>query len=146
MILKQLFELITTFVKEQYGNYVIQFLLTEGTRKQKSIIISKITSNVHEFSLHKFASNVVEKCLLNATKKEKSEIIEKILENDGESLKDMMKDQYGNYVVQKILDLASDSEKQKIVYCVRPHLEELSRYAYGKHVVDKIKKFSSLLN
>ncbi|KAJ3452427.1 pumilio 2 [Anaeramoeba flamelloides] len=144
-ILKELFELVTTFVKEQYGNYVIQFLLTEGTREQKSLIISKITPNVHEFSLHKFASNVVEKCLLNGTKKEKSKIIEKLLENDGEILKDMMKDQYGNYVVQKILDLDNLAEKKKIVICIRPYLSELSRYTYGKHVVEKIKKLDSSL-
>ena len=56
------------------------------------------------FSQHKFASNVVERCLQFGGPEGRQLIINKMLGSTAEAdaLQAMMKDQYANYVVQKV--------------------------------------------
>ena len=64
-----------------------------------------------ELAQHKFASNVVEKMFHYGSHEDKTIILADLLRinADGTSaLHVMMKDQYANYVVQKIIDLADD--------------------------------------
>ncbi len=66
-----------------------------------------------ELSTHKFASNVVEKCLQHGSHAQRRKLISKMLgEQSGlnptdadQLLQTMTKDQYGNYVVQKTLEV-----------------------------------------
>lgn len=66
-----------------------------------------------ELSTHKFASNVVEKCLEYGTRAQRCQLVSTML-GDGSGLdaaeadqllQTMTKDQYGNYVVQKTLEV-----------------------------------------
>ena len=52
----------------------------------------------------------------------------------------MMKDQYANYVVQKMLDVADMPQKKKLLSLMKPQLNNLKRYTYGKHIITKIDK------
>lgn len=47
----------------------------------------------------------------------------------------MMKDQYANYVVQKMLDVVDDDQREILVNKIRPHLQSLKKYTYGKHLI-----------
>lgn len=47
----------------------------------------------------------------------------------------MMKDQYANYVVQKMLDVVDDDQREVLVNKIRPHLQSLKKYTYGKHLI-----------
>lgn len=47
----------------------------------------------------------------------------------------MMKDQYANYVVQKMLDVVDDDQRELLVNKIRPHLQSLKKYTYGKHLI-----------
>jgi hypothetical protein len=47
----------------------------------------------------------------------------------------MMKDQYANYVVQKMLDVVDDNQREVLVNKIRPHLQSLKKYTYGKHLI-----------
>ncbi|XP_063900957.1 pumilio homolog 2-like [Zophobas morio] len=84
-------------VQDSYGNYVLQHLLA-CTRDEtyRDAIICKLEGKFSELSQHKFASNVVESCLLhgNLFHHESSR------GDFNESLFNMMKHEYGNYVVQ----------------------------------------------
>lgn len=44
-------------MQDQYGNYVVQFVLEKGAPDDKSDIISQIYGQVLHLSKHKFASN-----------------------------------------------------------------------------------------
>jgi pumilio RNA-binding family len=57
-----------------------------------------------EMSQHKFASNVVERCLQHGGQQGRQMIINEMLgqTEEADSLQAMMKDQYANYVVQKV--------------------------------------------
>lgn len=52
----------------------------------------------------------------------------------------MMKDQYANYVIQKMLDLVDDSQREMIIQKIKPHLPSLKKYTYGKHIIARIEK------
>lgn len=47
----------------------------------------------------------------------------------------MMKDQYANYVVQRMLEVATEDQRNKLIETTRPHLALLKKYPYGKHLI-----------
>lgn len=52
----------------------------------------------------------------------------------------MMKDQFANYVVQKVLETCSDQERELIMSRIKVHLNALKKYTYGKHIVARVEK------
>lgn len=54
----------------------------------------------------------------------------------------MMKDQFANYVVQKMLDVAEQPIRKELMNQIRPHLGSLRKYTYGKHIINKMEKYS----
>lgn len=55
-------------------------------------------------------------------------------------LQAMMKDPFGNYVVQKVLESCDDHSLELILSRIRVHLNSLKRYTYGKHIVSRVEK------
>ncbi|ELT98839.1 hypothetical protein CAPTEDRAFT_180493 [Capitella teleta] len=53
----------------------------------------------------------------------------------------MMKDQFANYVVQKMLDVADPPQRKLLMHKIRPHVATLRKYTYGKHILAKLEKF-----
>jgi hypothetical protein len=53
----------------------------------------------------------------------------------------MMKDQYANYVVQKMLDLAEAPQRKVLMHKIRPHCSTLRKYTYGKHILAKLERY-----
>ena len=51
-----------------------------------------------------------------------------------------MKDQFGNYVVQKVLETCDDQNLELILSRIKVHLNTLKRYTYGKHIVSRVEK------
>ena len=47
----------------------------------------------------------------------------------------MMKDQFANYVVQKMLDVVDGEQKELLIAKIKPHLQSLKKYTYGKHLI-----------
>ena len=52
----------------------------------------------------------------------------------------MAKDQYANYVVQKMIGAASEEQLERLVQTIRQRIPHLKKVAYGKHIVAKIEK------
>lgn len=55
----------------------------------------------------------------------------------------MMKDQYANYVIQKMIDVSEPTQRKTLMLLIRPHMSSLKKYTYGKHIIAKIEKFFS---
>jgi len=53
----------------------------------------------------------------------------------------MMKDQYANYVVQKMIDVAEMSQRKKLMTRIRPHCAALRKFTYGKHILAKLERY-----
>ncbi|KAF2672277.1 ARM repeat-containing protein [Microthyrium microscopicum] len=94
-------------IKDQFGNYVAQHVITHGDITSRNRIIKLILDRgVKDFAKHKFASNVVEKCVVHGTTAQQIEILRQIMEpghnqTQGESLYEYVKCGFGNYVIRK---------------------------------------------
>ncbi|XP_031692796.1 pumilio homolog 2 isoform X3 [Oncorhynchus kisutch] len=130
--------------KDQYGNYVIQHVLEHGRPEDKSKIVAEVRGKVLLLSQHKFASNVVEKCVIHSSRAERALLIDEVCcQKDGphSALYTMMKDQYANYVVQRMIDMAEPAQRKIIMHKIRPHIATLRKYTYGKHILAKLEKY-----
>jgi len=56
----------------------------------------------------------------------------------------MMKDQYANYVIQKMIEIAEPPQKKLLIQRIKPHLPVLRKYTYGKHIIAKLEKYMML--
>lgn len=123
-ILNEVFERVLDLTKDMYGNYVISHVLEHGVYSDKLFVINKMKKKVLALSMHKFGSNVIEKCLQHGELKQKDEIISEILAskiseddnyqsgNQNVTLMDLMKDKYGNYVIQRVIDISNEPQRK----------------------------------
>lgn len=152
-LLDELLKNTCVLIQDQYGNYVIQHVLEHGKPSERTRIIKLIQGKLLEYSRHKFASNVVEKCVSYGTEAERQELIDEILKpipsEDGSEgtaipLHLMMKDQFANYVVQKMLEIVDGEQRDMLLNCIKPQLFQLRKYTYGKHILAKVEKMLGL--
>lgn len=91
-------------ITDQYGNYVAQHVIQNGKPEDRAKMIDLVMAQLLTLSKHKFASNVVEKCIEYGTAEQRTIVREQLttVGSDGTSpLQQMMRDQYGNYVIRK---------------------------------------------
>lgn len=139
-LLAELFEHIDVLVLDQYGNYVIQHVLERGSSHDKSKVIACVRGRLVELSRHKFASNVVEKSMAYANSSDRRSLVDEILAGGVSVLSLMMKDPFANYVVQRMLDVADQSQRSQLVQKIKPQLAMLRKYTYGKHIIAKVER------
>ncbi|KDP46602.1 hypothetical protein JCGZ_04536 [Jatropha curcas] len=141
-IVDEILESVCVLAQDQYGNYVTQHVLERGKSQERCQIISKLSGHIVRLSQHKFASNVIEKCLEYGGASERELIIEEILgQSEGnDNLLIMMKDQFANYVVQKILDTCTDTQRAMLFDRIKTHVHALKKYTYGKHIVARFEQ------
>ncbi|KAF8245074.1 ARM repeat-containing protein [Wilcoxina mikolae CBS 423.85] len=136
-ILKELHACTFALVQDQYGNYVTQHVIEHGKPEDRAKIINLVTNQLLQFSKHKFASNVVEKSIAFGNPEQKREIVRVVTapRPDGTSpLHLLMRDQYGNYVIQKLLTLLSGSDRETLVEQIKPQLQALKKFTFGKQI------------
>jgi mRNA-binding protein PUF3 len=96
---------------DMYGNYVIQHVLEKGPPEARRRIISVVTPLLLALSRHKNASNVVEKCIALGTPQEQRAIRDQLITKGDDAnspLFQLMKDQFGNYVIRKYCPACRD--------------------------------------
>ncbi|KAJ6502502.1 armadillo-type protein [Mycena sanguinolenta] len=128
-------------MQDQFGNYVIQCILQSGRTEDKASIIAQLRGRLLFMARHKSASNVCEKALTNAEPEDRRALIEEIMAPPAKPeaptpIVLLMKDQYGNYVLQRALGVAEGDQKEALINAVRPQLLTMRRYstAYSKHL------------
>ncbi|XAR52346.1 hypothetical protein NMG60_11020359 [Bertholletia excelsa] len=141
-IMEEIMQFVCNLAQDQYGNYVIQHVLQHGKPHERSDIIHKLAGHIVKMSQQKFASNVVEKCLTFGSTEDRQLLVSEMLgtTDENEPLQAMMKDPFGNYVVQKVIETCDDKSRELILSCIKAHLNALKRYTYGKHIVSRIEK------
>ncbi|XP_028788982.1 pumilio homolog 4 isoform X2 [Neltuma alba] len=142
IIMDEIMQCVCDLAQDQYGNYVIQHVLQHGKPHERSAIITKLAGQIVKMSQQKFASNVVEKCLAFGSPEERQLLVNEMLgtTDENEPLQAMMKDPFGNYVVQKVLETCDDQSLALILSRIKVHLNALKRYTYGKHIVSRVEK------
>lgn len=141
-MMEEIMQSVVPLTQDQYGNYVIQHVLQYGKPEERTSIITQLAGQIVKMSQQKFASNVVEKCLSFGSHEERQILINEMLgtTDENEPLQAMMKDQFANYVVQKVLETCDDHNRELILSRIKVHLNALKRYTYGKHIVARVEK------
>jgi len=110
--------------KNQYGNYIIQWIIKHCVKERREVIV-KLIGRVSELSREKCASNVIEQAIKRSTMAQISELAEELLKDETSQTEKCSKlallvnDQFGNYVIQTLLDSSSGAFRQRLVSSLR---------------------------
>jgi hypothetical protein len=125
----------------QYGNYVVQNILEARRPEHVSALVNAFRGRFYEFSVHKFASNVIEKCIRGANRAEQIAIFVEVIGEDGKYQEDriarMVGDQFGNYVMQRIIEYGTVGQRNAIYGVVYDNYDSLSGITYAGYVIAK---------
>lgn len=126
-------------VQNAFGNYVVQYVLGLNDPVYTGEVIRRLRGHVAELSMQKFSSNVVEKGLVQGSRELRRELVGELIE-DGDTMRRLLHDAYGNYVIQRALQVAESPQLEQICEAIRPHLNSLRQSPYGKRIQAKIQK------
>ncbi|KAK4143823.1 armadillo-type protein [Dichotomopilus funicola] len=128
-------------VTHSYGNYVVQHVLENAKPEDRDPFCRVVMAELLTFSKHKHASNVVEKCIQFGTPEVQRRIRDRLAGNEsGDTLFALMKDQYGNYVVQTLVSTLQGDEKTEVVNKLVTHLQALKRSGATSRQIDAMEK------
>ena len=108
-------------IKHPYANFVIQVVIECWSDYKE--ILDLFDKKYYMLSLEKYASNVVERCI------EKDEsILNKYIDEivNSNHIYDVMRSNYGNYVIQKAIKLSKGEIKNKLVFNAAKDVNKLN--------------------
>ena len=124
-------------IGSQCGLYVFQFIMNKKNYQINDLILQKIIKNVIKLSKQKYSSNVIEKCLETCSPESVNKLIE-IFNNDI-VISDLIKDIFGNYVIQKLLIVCTnDKIKSHILTIIASEFSSLSNISFGPKLIKKL--------
>ena len=128
---------INKIIGNQCGLYVIQFIMKKKDYQINDIILQKIIYNLIKYSKQKYSSNVIEAFLETCSPNAVNKLIE-ILKNDL-IIRDLIKDIFGNYVIQKLLIICPDDKiRFHILGIIASEFNELTKLSFGNKLIKKL--------
>ncbi|KAF2462361.1 armadillo-type protein [Lineolata rhizophorae] len=122
----------------QFGNWCIQHICEHGAPADRSQAIDHILRNAVGYSMDQYASKVIEKCLKIGGNDFLERYLDRICEGHPARpripLIDISADQYGNYLIQYILQHAGPQHRDLVATHVRKHMVSLRGSKYGSRV------------
>ncbi|KAG0178037.1 hypothetical protein DFQ28_004587 [Apophysomyces sp. BC1034] len=145
-VLEEVLADIVMIAKGQWGNWVVQHILEQAdnnTDRQRAFQI--VLNECIQLSMDQFASKVVEKALRIGGRMFLSQFIDQITTTSRShrpriALVDIASDQYGNYVVQWLLNNADDNQKICMSRLIKKHMVSLRGSKYGQRVAFLVEK------
>ena len=124
-------------VGNQCGLYVLQFVMSKNNYYLNDAILGKILDKIIFLSKRKYSSNVIEKCLETCSR----EMVDKLIDifNNEIIIRDLIKDIFGNYVIQKLLIVCyNEAKKEQILKYIALEFKNLKNLSYGQKLMNKI--------
>lgn len=157
-LLKEFHNNVLSCIHDQNGNHVIQKCIevvsekakkarTDGDeakakflRDQIDFIVDDALRNVASLSCHPYGCRVLQRILEYCIEPEKSRALDEIKKCH----KALLDDQYGNYVIQHVLQFGRSPDRDSILEIVVENgLLLLSRQKFASNVVEKLLKYGS---
>ena len=135
-LLDKLVDNCLILIIDQFGNYVVQSILLVGKNFYGNKIAEKINCNIIYYSKHKYSSNVVEKCFDYCSGKTREKLIKIIMKK--ENLCDLLFDEHGNYIVQKVLSISEKEIQKQILKIIVENFGKLRKVGFGERIINKI--------
>ena len=99
-------ENIVQLCKDQNANHVIQKCLEYLSYEECNFIIKRSIKHLGKLCLHQYGCRIIQKFLLIGSYKQQSAIIDHIIKSS-ENFDGLIVDQFGNYLIQDILDMST---------------------------------------
>ena len=119
-------------IVHQYGNYVIQVIVENWDDNDLEDIINLYKDKYIYLSKQKYSSNVVER-IIEKNKTNLEFYINEICTNN--NLSELMRNNFGNYVVQKAVKLSSGKSKERLIKEIMKNIHKLE----DKKIISKWK-------
>ncbi|KAF5000006.1 hypothetical protein FGRMN_2087 [Fusarium graminum] len=122
----------------QFGNWCIQHICEHGGPPDRSRAVDHVIRYAAEYSTDQFASKVVEKCLKIGGTEFLGRYLDRVCEGRRDRTRipliDIASDQYGNYLIQWILNNASPQHRETVAAHIRKHMVSLRGSKFGSRV------------
>jgi len=123
------------FLVDQYGNYVMQNIISLKDYQINKIISEAFIDDIFNLSKEKYSSNVIEKCLDHCDEETQLSIVKELA--NPEIIPALLIDMYGNYVIQKALLVAKEPFYSIFIYNIAPVLKKIKNVPFGAKLYNK---------
>ncbi|KAF6142401.1 hypothetical protein GIB67_033828 [Kingdonia uniflora] len=140
-ILTSIIESALALSQDEYGNYVVQYLL--GLNVYTKDLLAQLEGSFVSLSMQKFSSNVVEKFLKEAKPEYYKRIVKELIYSPDVLM--LLQDAFGNYVIQSALDITFKGRGplfNSILNIVQLHFPSLRNHLFGKRVITKVNQLT----
>lgn len=117
-IVEEVLPYVNELTFDASGNYVAQSIIMHGKTAHKKYIISMFKKDLLKYSTQKYASNVIECWFKYWSNAQRKEIVKELFKSTKTSacpLEKMLKDKFGNYVIQKMLEKLDAADREAMV-------------------------------
>ncbi|WWC89804.1 uncharacterized protein L201_004730 [Kwoniella dendrophila CBS 6074] len=143
-LLNEMHEYTLELMEDQFGNYVVQSVITVGSQADRDKVIEVIKGKVTSLARHKFASNVLEKAIVHADDEDRKLLIDELVDvkEDGTNQVGMLlRDAFGNFPLQTALTSASSEQRLEILEMINAILPQIRNTPVGKRLETRIVQF-----
>lgn len=134
-IIRELAGKIVVMSQQKFASNVVEKCLTFGGPAERELLVKEMLGTTDE-------NEPLQVCIVLSsswlTKKYYRELL--LTKKFDRAIQAMMKDQFANYVVQKVLETCDDQQRELILSRIKVHLNALKKYTYGKHIVARVEK------
>jgi pumilio RNA-binding family len=156
-LLSEFHDTVLTCIHDQNGNHVIQKIIQvvssrsktyQAEDKEKAIkfstqlhfILDCVIENIVPLSCHPFGCRVLQRILEHCIESQKSTALDTIQR----CLRTLLDDQYGNYVIQHVLQFGRKSDRDVVLQIVIGNgILGLSRQKFASNVIEKLLKYGN---
>ena len=138
-IKKKIYENTLNLIVHQYGNYVIQVIMENWESNELDDIVNLCKDKYLFLSNQKYSSNAVER-IIEKSKENLEYYINQICCES--NLFEVIKNNFGNYVIQKAVKLSSGKIQEKLIKEIMKNLDKLE----DKKIINKWKMIISNTN
>ena len=139
-LLQVILEKYNELIVDKYGHYIFKFLLykVENGEKYYSLIFNKIINDIKAYTNNKYSSVIIERLLDCSNENIKNIIITKLCQNENDIV-ELICHSYGNYVLQKIINVTKDNQVLNLIYkTVMKNKNSMYKLSYGKKIMKEI--------
>jgi pumilio RNA-binding family len=157
-LLREFHHNVLSCIHDQNGNHVIQKCIEVlNSRADKALqmgdthrasflseqidfVIDDVLVNTLSLSCHPYGCRVLQRILEHCNEQKKTAVLDELLKCH----KRLLDDQYGNYVIQHVLQFGREKDRDSILQIIVENgLLDLSRQKFASNVVEKLLKYGN---
>ncbi|KTW25619.1 hypothetical protein T552_03479 [Pneumocystis carinii B80] len=130
-LIKELDGNVLRCIKNQNGNHVIQKMIEKVPMKHMQFIINTFQGQIYTLTTHPYGCRVVQR-ILGYCSQARDLLNELHLYS-----RSLIRDQYGNYCIQHIIEKGEPHDRSKVISVVKENILKFSKHKFASNVVEK---------